>query len=189
MQRQVAIRPRILQPLRRLRQIHPHLCQQIRPAEIELVAQLQHLLLGVVRSQRQREPRRRVARKVRANSLETTTKPAAFAAASTCPANTVCVPILICLKSSFFRDISILRPCTRVKRATKGCLTKRQARRLGKIRASTLRLPYQHGPNPSTRNSSAPGLLALIAGPSAAQVCQAKMAIVSSTQSSACTTF
>jgi hypothetical protein len=35
-------------------------------------------------------------------SLETTANPAAFAAASTCPANTACVPMPICLNLPFF---------------------------------------------------------------------------------------
>src|ERR1700677_4309061 len=59
-QRRVAIRPRVLQPLRRLSQINRHIRQQVRPAEVELVAQLQHLRLRRVALQSKREPRRRM---------------------------------------------------------------------------------------------------------------------------------
>jgi hypothetical protein len=64
MQGQVAIRPRILQPLRRLRQVNPHLRQQIRPAEVELVAQLKHLHLCPVARQSKRESGRRMTGKI-----------------------------------------------------------------------------------------------------------------------------
>ena len=108
MQRQIAIRSRdFFSRLRRLRQIRPNLGQQIRPAEIKLVAQLEHLSLRVVRHQRQHETASSgFPEKSCPTSLDITTIPAAFAAASTCPANTACVPIAICLVLILFSVVS-----------------------------------------------------------------------------------